>query len=238
MKKRLIPALLLIAALLLTVIAPAETTETPVCPGCGTEENHTYCELCDAYDCDPAAAPICEACGLCPRDPAYMRVSHKVCSGCGMHKCDPAYEAAAHSKCNGCHALLCAGEEDHSFCPRCNRYACKESDQYDKHDHRVNWWGRPLCLDIVREPSPVVKPEANCPGGCGAPVPCSLCPWGEQGYSDTCGKYLCQADKCGMKKLDGSICNEHHNCNPSARQSHNPCCLLCPYESHVVCVNN
>lgn len=221
MKKRLIPVLLLIAALLLTAIAPAETTAPETaCPGCTEDEIHRSCETCGKYSCEndyftEKHGALCPGCGerfcgpyrqkghtACPcgalsctedynpadhqrcacgvyacRDPlfeinhapckdcgvkicdiAYGRHSHKLCSGCGMRKCNPEYHADAHDKCNGCRELLCVSENDHTSCPRCNRYVCKAMDNYHKFDHTLDRRGWPNCLEYIEEPEPLTPP--------------------------------------------------------------------------------
>lgn len=158
-----------------------------VCTGCGEaycgafhSKGHSVCP-CGALSCaedfDPAAHvkcdcgyyvcekqifktnhSACECCGMkvCADD--YATIPHSKCGSCGMHKCDEAYKPEAHKKCNGCHEVLCISEADHSFCEGCKRYVCRELDNYGKYDHRINWKGRWLCLDIEEEPTPPPAP--------------------------------------------------------------------------------
>lgn len=240
MKRRLFPVLLLVAALLLTVIAPAEAPTDAACESCGVlawtdplfETNHAACEGCGLRNCDPMSA----------------RKAHTFCSGCGLRKCDSEYNEDEHMKCAGCRELLCVSGRNHTHCEGCKRYVCREADHYGDYLHLYNAYGRWTCLDYPEEPEPEQesepesKPESKptpkpaCKDGyCSDPTGhsycevCERCTENEHYYRCPVSVTQDSDEKCGMHHTDYCYrndttrpeCNVCFTCALNTK-SHNP----------------
>ncbi len=139
MKKRLIPVLLLITALLLTAIAPAETVSSEtICIGCGAAEDH-LCPSCGDYSCRPGYhmqkhGAACIECGEAFCGP-YRAKGHVDCP-CGVFSCAEDYDPAAHEACY-CGAYACQEKYfavNHAECPGCGLRICGRAYTLTSHE--------------------------------------------------------------------------------------------------------
>lgn len=193
MKKRLIPILMLAAALLLTAIAPAETiAPATACPGCGsTTELHDFCTLCDTYSCDPDYKypeyhEPCEHCGRICCQLGFGSIRHEPCEGCGVWVCDEAHGSPTkHYPCKGCGLRSCTEEYragTHYLCIDCGAYTCEG-------DHPASC---KLCFAAPCVPAYYNKKHSAACVQCGE----AYCgPWSSKGHTACpCGAFSCDED--------------------------------------------